>query len=40
MFAQVLTLALLLATSLVVGLGVGIRNEVAATGLEPGRGLM
>ncbi|MHB2211781.1 hypothetical protein [Methylobacterium sp. CM6257] len=40
MFAPVLTLALLLATGLVIGLGVGIRAELATPGLEPGRGLI
>ncbi|MGH1571493.1 hypothetical protein ACRAWG_13375 [Methylobacterium sp. P31] len=40
MFAPVLTLALLLATGLVIGLGLGIQAEPAAPGLEPGRGLV
>ncbi|MDP4004238.1 hypothetical protein [Methylobacterium sp. NEAU K] len=40
MFAPALTLALLLATGLVLGLGLGIRAEPAPRGLEPGRGLV
>ncbi|WP_279604479.1 hypothetical protein [Methylobacterium sp. J-070] len=40
MFAPALTLALLLATGLVMALGLGVRAEPAATGPEPGRGLL
>ncbi|WP_279598656.1 hypothetical protein [Methylobacterium sp. J-026] len=40
MFAPALTLALLLAAALVTGLGLGIRAEPAASGMEPGRGLI
>ncbi|WP_279600782.1 hypothetical protein [Methylobacterium sp. J-077] len=40
MFTPVLTLALLLATGLVLGLGLGIRAEPAASGLQPGRQLV
>ena len=40
MFAPPLTLALLLATGLVIGLGLGVRAEPAASGMEPGRGLV
>ena len=40
MFAPALTLALLLATGLVTGLGVVLRAEPAASGTAPGRGLI
>lgn len=40
MFAPVLTLALLLATGLVLGLGFGISAEPAGPGREPTRGLV
>ncbi|WP_279605965.1 hypothetical protein [Methylobacterium sp. J-048] len=40
MFTPVLALALLLATGLVLGLGLGIRAEPDAADLEPGRGLI
>lgn len=40
MFTPVLALALLLATGLVLGLGLGIRAEPAASGLKPPRGLL
>ncbi|CAM3295477.1 MULTISPECIES: hypothetical protein [Methylobacterium] len=40
MFTPVLALALLLATGLVLGLGLGIRAEPATSGLEPPRGLV
>lgn len=40
MFAPALTLALLLATGLITGLGLSIRAEPAASGMEPGRGLL
>jgi hypothetical protein len=39
MFTPVLALALLLATGLVLGLGLSVRAEPAASGLEPPRGL-
>jgi hypothetical protein len=40
MFAPALTLALLLATGLITGLGLSIRAELAAPGMEPRRGLV
>ncbi|MHC2103315.1 MULTISPECIES: hypothetical protein [unclassified Methylobacterium] len=40
MFTPVLALALLLATGLVLGLGLGIRAEPVSSGLEPQRGLV
>jgi hypothetical protein len=40
MFAQALTLALLLAAGLVTALGIGIGAEPATSGTEPGRGLI
>jgi hypothetical protein len=40
MFAPALMLALLLATGLVTGLGLGIRAEPGTTGAQSGRGLV
>jgi hypothetical protein len=40
MFAPALTLALLLATGLVTGLGLVIRAETTASGVAPIRGLI
>jgi hypothetical protein len=40
MFAPALSLALLLATTLVTGLGLVVRAEAAASGVAPGRGLV
>ncbi len=40
MFAPALTLALLLATGLVTGLGLVICAETTASGTAPGRGLI
>ncbi|MGT2482192.1 hypothetical protein ACU4GR_32760 [Methylobacterium oryzae CBMB20] len=40
MFAPALTLALLLATGLITGLGLVIRAETTVSGIAPGRGLV